>query len=276
MPIVFAAATSHAPGIVAWADAAPPEQKTRVYDAFAAARAAMDAARAEVLVLLTSEHWTNYFLDHMSAFCIGRADHYDGPVEPWLKLPRTRIPGEPALAGRLVEHCYEAGIEPGFAYEMELDHGTMVPLSFLAPDMARPIVPIMFNTLAAPQPQPRRCLDFGRALGATLRDEPRRIAVIATGGLSHDPGERKHGTIYPEFDRRFLAEMAAGDVAALGRYRLTDFANAGGGAFEMLNWLGLAGVLDGSGQGGRGRVLAYEPVKPWATGIGVLGFDLAA
>jgi hypothetical protein len=88
MPISFACAASHSPGITAWADAAPPAQKERVYGAFDQLRARLDASGAETLILLTSEHWANFFLDHMGAFCVGRAETYSGPIEPWLKIDK--------------------------------------------------------------------------------------------------------------------------------------------------------------------------------------------
>jgi aromatic ring-opening dioxygenase LigB subunit len=271
MPITFAAAVSHVPGMTAWADAAPAKQKDRIYGAFAKLRCELDASGTDTLIALTSEHWANFFLDHMGAFCIGRAERYSGPVEPWLKVERAELKGDPQLAAEILEAAYDGGFEPGFAYELEFDHGTMVPLHFLAPRMDRPVVPILFNTLAAPQPAARRCLEFGRLIGRVARRSAKRVGLIATGGLSHDPGEKNHGVIDSEFDHRFLAAMAAGDSDTLGRYTRAEFAKAGAGAFELLSWVALAGALDGR----KGEVVAYEAIKPWATGIGLVTFTQA-
>ena len=101
MPISYACAVSHAPGMTAWANAAPPEQKdAHLWRLRAAARASSTPAGREVLILLTSEHWANFFLDHIGAFCIGRAASYRGPIEPWLKIDKAEIKGDPALAAR--------------------------------------------------------------------------------------------------------------------------------------------------------------------------------
>ncbi len=272
MPISFACAASHAPGITAWSEAAPAAQKDAVYGGFARLRARLDASGTETLILLTSEHWANFFLDHMGAFCVGRAETYGGPIEPWLKIDKRELKGDPALATEILETAYAHGIEPSFAYELQFDHGTMVPLSLIMPDMDRPVVPILFNTLAAPQPTARRCLAFGQLIGEIAARSKRRIGLIATGGLSHDPGERNHGVIDSDFDRRFLAAMAEGDGERLGRYSGADFAAAGAGAFELLSWVALAGALGGR----RGEVVAYEAVKPWATGVGLMTFEAAA
>jgi aromatic ring-opening dioxygenase LigB subunit len=271
MPITFAAATSHAPGITAWSEAAPAEQKDRIYGGFDRLRRQLDDSGTEALILLTSEHWANFFLDHIGAFCVGRAEKYRGPVEPWLKIDKAEINGDPELAAEIVETSYDNGFEPSFAHELEFDHGTMVPLNFLMPKMDRPVVPVIFNTLAVPQPTPKRCLEFGRVIGEVAARSPRRIGLVATGGLSHDPGERNHGLIDTEFDHRFLAAMAEGDADRLGRYTRSDLAAAGAGAFELLSWIALAGALGGR----KGEVVAYEAVKPWATGVGLMSFPAA-
>src|SRR5262249_61344732 len=150
---------------------------------------------ADAPIVLTSDHWPNFFPDHIGAFCTGRAERYTGPVEPWLQIPRGEIKGDPALAIELLETCYDNGIEPSFAYELEFDHGTMLPLHFLMPKMDRPIVPVFFNTLAAPQPSASRALALGRVVGEVARRSQRRIGLIATGGLSPHPGGRNHGII---------------------------------------------------------------------------------
>ena len=271
MPIVFSCAVSHAPGMTAWANAAPEAQRDRLYAGFERLRDALAASGAETLILLTSEHWANFFLDHIGAFCVGRAERYRGPIEPWLNIAPAELAGDPDLAQALLEASYEEGFEPSFAYEMEFDHGTMVPLHFLLPKMDRAVLPIMFNTLAAPQPTARRCFAFGAVIGKVARASPKRIGLVATGGLSHDPGERNHGVIDSHFDQDFLAAMAAGDAARLAAYRGADFAAAGAGAFELVSWVALAGALAGA----KGERLAYAAVKPWATGIGLMMFERA-
>src|SRR5690348_9297384 len=252
MPITFACAASHAPGITAWADAAPAPQRERIQGAFERLRQELDSSGTDTLIVLTSEHWANFFLDHIGAFCIGRAERYTGPIEPWLKIARTEIKGDPALATELLEACYDNGIEPSFAHELEFDHGTMLPLHFLMPTMNRPIVPVFFNALAAPQPSAQRALALGRIIGEVARRSSRRIGLIATGGLSHDPGERNHGVIDSEFDHRFMAAMAAADADRLAGFSRADFAAAGAGAFELLSWVALTGALGGA----KGEVVA--------------------
>jgi aromatic ring-opening dioxygenase catalytic subunit (LigB family) len=272
MPIVFACAASHAPGIRAWTERAPQNQVDVLFGGYDAVRKELEAAAPDTIVLLTSEHWANFFLDHIGAFCVGRGETFEGPIEPWLRVEKSHVKGNPALAGRILEHCYAHGFELSYAHEMKFDHGSMVPLSFLLPKMDRRVVPIMFNTLATPRPTAARCLALGKTLRPVLDAAEERIAVVATGGLSHDPGEINHGVIDTEFDARFLDNMASGKPDRLAGYTDSEFLKAGAGTLELLAWICLAGVMGEC----RARVIAYEAVKPWATGMGIIAYDRAA
>src|ERR1041384_4543409 len=94
MPIVFACGASHAPGITAWPEAAPKDQAERVIGSYHRLGEMLRASGAEVLIAITVEHWANFFLDHMPAFCIGRAHHYEGPAEEWLRIPKAPVPSK--------------------------------------------------------------------------------------------------------------------------------------------------------------------------------------
>jgi len=271
MAIVYACAGSHAPGIRAWTERAPQQQVDHLFGGYATVREELQKARPDMVVLLTSEHWINFF-EHVGAFCVGRGETFEGPVEPWLRVENATIKGDPAFATRLLDHCYANGFELSYTHEMKLDHGSMVPLSFVTPDMDVRVVPINFNTLATPRATPSRCVALGRMLRPFLDAAPERIALVATGGLSHDPGERKHGFIDTDFDARFIADMTSGDPDRLARYVDADLANAGAGTLELLAWICLAGIM---GQQ-KARLVAYEAVVPWATGMGIVSYDRAA
>ena len=78
MPIVYACAASHAPGIRAWTEACPLDQRERLFAGFEEIKAGLTAAKPDVVILLTSEHWANFF-EHHGAFCIGRGESFEGP-----------------------------------------------------------------------------------------------------------------------------------------------------------------------------------------------------
>lgn len=270
MPIVFACAASHAPGMTAWAEAAPKEQAENFLGAYCQLGERLAAAKPEAIVALTVEHWANFFLNAMPTFCIGRAQHYDGPIEEWLGIPKARVPGDAKLAAELIEACLEGGFDPTFSDELLFDHATFLPLHFLNPGMKVPVVPVIINTLTPPLPTPKRCFQFGEFLGLILQASAKRIAVIATGGLSHWPGEAKHGKINIPFDGMFLEHLIARDHARLTAYTHEEInAEAGSGGHEIRTWIALAGVV----RTWNAALLAYEPVVAWATGCGLVQFS---
>ena len=98
----------------------------------------------------------------------------------------------------------------------------------------------------------------------------KRVAVIATGGLSHWPGEAKHGKINIPFDKKFLDTLIAGDRAELAEYSHEEInTEAGSGGHEIRTWIALAGAVPDW----KAELLAYAPVAPWATGCGLVVFS---
>ena len=98
---------------------------------------------------------------------------------------------------------------------MELDHGSMVPAAspHAIDGQAGSTDHVQRAGVAAAERA--ALLAFGQAIGRFAERSQLRVALVATGGLSHDPGEKNHGVINPEFDRQFLGEMAAGQTDRL-------------------------------------------------------------
>lgn len=269
MPMVFACSVSHTPGIRAWADAPPSDQKERFYAGYDVLREKLRAAQPDTILIISSEHFANFFLDSMPAFAIGQAERYFGPIEPWVRIAQGYSRGDPALSKQLLATCYAEGLEPNYSSELQLDHGIMIPLSFLDPGRELPVVPLIINCMTYPMPTQKRCYELGRILEMALRSQERRVAVVAAGGLSHAPGERMHGNIDPEFDRAFLEQLESGDVKGFTAYTDEALESRGLGTHEIRTWVALAGVANGA----RAKTIFYEPVVEWATGCALLYYE---
>ena len=104
MPLVFAGVCSHAPGITGRAERADPDRRKKLYQAFDRMRDAIEEAGADALVVIAAEHFANFFMNNMPAFCIGMGDGYSGPIEDeeWLRIKHHDIPGAPDLSKRLI------------------------------------------------------------------------------------------------------------------------------------------------------------------------------
>ena len=99
-----------------------------------------------------------------------------------------------------------------------------------------PLIPVMVNTYYPPnQPTPKRCLEFGRALGRAIKSWKghERVAVVASGGLSHF-------VIDEAFDWRLINALKARDYGTLAQEPDIHFRS---GTSEVKNWLVVAGML---------------------------------
>ena len=99
------------------------------------------------------------------------------------------------------------------------------------------MVPVMVNTYFPPnQPTPGRCYDLGRCIREAIEswDSDARVAVMASGGLSHF-------VVDEDIDRRTLkalAEKDADGLRSLPREKLRS------GTSEILNWVALGGAAE--------------------------------
>ena len=82
------------------------------------------AAHPDVLIVVSPDHWSNFFLDNVPAVCIGVGETNEGPPEPWMKaFPHRKIPGHPALALHIVSEVMKQGFEPSVSHRLKLDQG---------------------------------------------------------------------------------------------------------------------------------------------------------
>lgn len=141
-----------------------------------------------------------------------------------------------------------------------LGHAFTFPRRRLMGGQAVPLVPVYVNTYYPPnQPSPKRCYMFGRALRRAIDSWPddRRVAVIASGGLSHFVVDEK-------LDLRVLDAMKNKDVTSLTtiprRYMRS-------GTSEILNWITLAGVVEDLEMDLVDYIPGYR--SPAGTGVGI-------
>src|SRR3954471_21965354 len=84
-----------------------------------------------------------------------------------------------------------------------------------------------------------------------------RVAVLATGGLSHFIGEPGMGQIDEAFDRTCIALFEKGDTAALASTLERDVRHTGNGGHEVRNW-----VVAHAAAGARGfELIGYAPLE---------------
>lgn len=277
--IVAAMATTHAPGLTGWFETAPPDQQTLARDAFKEMQRRLELARPDVVVAVSNDHLLNWPINNMPDFTVGIAEEHVGPADwfdEWLALGKYRIPGHSALARYIVNEGARRRVPFAYLREMQFDDGISVPMHYLNAEGRIALVPVTLNCTVPPIPTPDHVYHVGTVLRDMLRAYPgdERIAVLATGGLSHEPGGPRYFWVDEAFDRWFLDLLATGDHARLLRECTLERMEAAGsgGTSELLAWMLLLAFTAGPAE-----TLAYMPAVAWRCGTGMVAWnDLAA
>jgi hypothetical protein len=269
--IVLAYCASHAPMMSSARMAAPEAQRKNFFGALEYLRDQAVERGVQACVVLSNEHFTNFFLENFPQICIGVGEKNWGPTEEWLPIDKVWIPGHEGLANHIARYTLDHGFDPAFSHQLELDHGIMTVYYELDNEMKLPLVPIVQNCAVPPLMPVRRAYEFGKQLGDAIRSYTglQRVAVIGAGGLSHFIGNPRVGDIVEDHDRWFLERLERGEVEQILDMPDSEIELAGNGNHEMRSWLAVAGAMAPL----TSTTLAYEPVHPWITGMGVAQWD---
>jgi gallate dioxygenase len=238
---------SHAPSIAHAYDrklTREPEWQP-LFEAFDRAQQWLMSLDLDALVVIYNDHIDHFPLESWPQFAIGVGETFAIADEGWHPRDFPPVPGHPALATHLATELVASGIDVSVAYDQSVDHGILSPLPVINSGWALPIVPIEFNVIFDPRPSPLRCWQFGQALGQAISSfEPGlRVAVIGTGGLSHQLTGPDFGRVYPEWDREFL-DLIRYEPAKLTSYSLDQFAQLGGEhSVEVVQWMAMRAAL---------------------------------
>jgi 3-O-methylgallate 3,4-dioxygenase len=172
-------------------------------------------------------------------------------------------PGHPEFGRHVIENLMEQNFDVAqYSRQHEqrsLGHAfTFVRRRIMREDRIIPMIPVLINTYVPPnQPTAARCYAFGQAIRKAIESWPgaERVAVIASGGLSHF-------VIDSEFDRQILEALAKGDGAALSSVPRSKLQS---GSSEVLNWIAAGGALEGL----RMKLVDYIPGYRSEAGTGV-------
>jgi aromatic ring-opening dioxygenase catalytic subunit (LigB family) len=270
--IVAAMAMTHSPGLTGWFTRASEEYQRLALQATAEMRRRLEAARPDVLVMVSNDHLLNWPINNVPEYTVGIAEEHVGPADwfdEWLGMEKYRVPGHASLARFLVNEAGRRRVSLAWLREMQFDDGISVPTHYLNPDARFRLVPITMNCTVPPIPTPERAYEVGRVLRDALRayPGPERVAVVATGGLSHEPGGPRYFWVDEEFDRWFLDLLKRGDHQTLLREcTLERMEEAGsGGTAELLAWIAVLPFTTGPAD-----VLAYMPAIAWRSGTGMV------
>lgn len=254
MPLVYAAYAPNAPFLI------DPSVFGGAGDA--TVRALRELRVAEEydpeLIVVASPHWVTpgAFRVNVSASPQQLYDFAGFPEA--LRRVRYAPKGDPAFGERLVAAGLDAGVSAEATSAWGLDHGAWAPLLHLFPGARTPVVPISIQP-----PKAELHVRWGEAMRAVFAQDPRRLALVATGSVAHnfarmDPTAVARWPEGAEIEERIVDRLVARDVEGLVRFDRRAWA-----LVQPEGDLGPAFVLLGAlGPAFRGRVVSRE----WAWG----------
>ena len=210
--------------------------------------------KPDVAVVFYNDHGLNFFLDKLPTFAVGASAEYRSEDEGW-GIPVSRpVPGDADMSWHLINTLVADEFDVTMCQDMLIDHAVTIPMALMWPSAAssdRPwpvkIVPVEINTVQHPLPSMARCLKLGRSIGRALETYPRdlRVAVVGTGGLSHQLDGTRAGFVNKDFDALCLDQIVA-EPEALARYSIHELVELSGSqGVEFLNWMAMRGALTG-------------------------------
>jgi aromatic ring-opening dioxygenase catalytic subunit (LigB family) len=258
--IVAAMATCHAPQLFTY----PPDEDHAQLDATIAAMRELgkilDETRPDVLVFLGSDHLETFSMTCVPIFAIVAGSRAIAEFAG----RKYDLPVHREMAEDFLNKLVHADFDVSYSEDAVLGHTFAVPSEFVLGGRGIPIVPFHTNVYLPPLPSPKRCSALGRELARIIASRPERVAILASGGMSHYPGTWKYPHPEFEFDHWVLGELEQGHSQAVLDLTVEQLDEAGN--TELLNWAILLGAI-----GNRpGELLQYTPT--WHHGHAVMRF----
>jgi len=263
--IVAAVGTCHTPYMFT----RPPDEKPEQLDQAAAGMAelgkVLDETRPDVIVFLGSDHVETFSVTCIPTFAIIAGSRAIAKFAGRdYNLPVHREMAEDLLNRLVVEHDFDIA----YSEDAELGHAFAVPFEHVIGGRDIPVIPFFTNVYVPPLPTPRRCAALGGAIARIVRGRKERVALIASGGMSHFPGTTKYLSPEFDFDRWLVAQFEAGNTDALLEMTGTQLDEVGN--TELLTWAMMFGAI------GRQPGVLVDYIPTWHHGLAMMRFLPAA
>jgi protocatechuate 4,5-dioxygenase beta chain len=242
--------TSHVPAVGAAIDlgkTAEPYWKP-VFAGYDFSKQWLKEHKPDVIFLVFNDHATAFSLDMIPTFAIGTGAEFTPADEGWGPRPVPKVIGHPKLAAHIAQSVIQDDFDLTIVNKMDVDHGLTVPLSLMCGQPEAwpcPVIPFAVNVVQYPVPSGKRCFNLGKAIGKAIAsyDEPLKVQIWGTGGMSHQLQGPRAGLINREFDNAFLDRLIS-DPAGLAAMPHIDYVReAGSEGIELVMWLIARGAM---------------------------------
>lgn len=249
--VVAAICTSHVPAVgVAIDQSRQAEPKWAPYfEKIKALRAYVEELQPDVCIIAYNDHASAFSLQMIPTFLIGVAAEFPPADEGWGPRPVPTAQGHPELSWHLAESLILDEFDMTIANEMPVDHGLTVPLSVMygqPPVWPCQVIPLCVNVIQYPPPTGHRCMMLGQAIRRAIDSFPgaERVAVVGTGGMSHQLQGERAGLINLDFDLAYMDQLRDNPEAAAKISHTEFMREAGSEGIEMVMWQIARGALD--------------------------------
>ena len=242
--------TSHVPAIGAALDLGKTNEPywQPVFAGYEPSKAWFAQNTPDVIFLVYNDHATAFSLDLIPTFAIGTGPSYPPADEGWGARPVPVVQGHPELAAHIAQSVIQDDFDLTIVNRMDVDHGLTVPLSLLCGQpQAWPcrVIPFAVNVVQYPVPSGRRCFNLGRAIRKAIEsyDEPLKVQIWGTGGMSHQLQGPRAGLINREWDNAFLDRLIADPEGLASMPHIEYVREAGSEGIELVMWLIARGAM---------------------------------
>jgi protocatechuate 4,5-dioxygenase beta chain len=229
--------------------------------------------KPDVLVFCFNDHATTFLFDLYPTFALGVSDEYRIADEGSGTRKIPPLKGHAALSRHIARSLVADEFDLTLFQDLPLDHGLHSPLTMMwpmSPDWPGAVIPLVVNVLQHPLPSPMRCFKLGRSLRKAILSYPEnlKVAIVGTGGLSHQMIGERAGFNNEKWDLEFL-ELIDRDPERLARMSIEEFMELGGNeGAEVIMWLIMRGAL-----GGGARKVHQNYYLPMTTAMAVALFE---
>jgi hypothetical protein len=229
-------------------------------------------AKPDQIVVVYNDHLNHFTFDAYPTLALGVAPVFAQADEGFGLRPFPSLRGDTDFGWHVSNYLVRnAEFDLTICEDMKIDHGIYSWLPYVAePPWPAPILPLAVNMVRHPIPTSQRLHKLGYALRAAIASYPgnARVAVIATGGMSHQISGARFGIANEEWDRTFLQRIEK-DVDGLVAIPQEEIMKVGGTeASELAIWFAMRGALSDNLR----RVHEFYTF-PQVTGCGVVVFD---
>ncbi len=226
----------------------------RIDAAFEALRRQIEAYRPDAIVVVGDDQGDMFDASYNPTFFIYTGQELWGldgtSYRPLEERQRLQFPCQASLAEFLLKGLVKKGFDLAFGNQFKplghpehgVSHMVAHPKPTHTPRRDVPLVPHFINEYVPPLPTAQRCLDLGVALAELLEAWPERVAIYASGGLSHDPFGPRAGWVDEPLDRWFLERLERNETEELKHLFTFDSDTLRGGTGELRAWITAAGA----------------------------------